>query len=189
MRKNLPLYILLTFLIIVNVFFLYNYLGNDKIVSHKEPKNPREFLVKELGFDATQQKQLTTIDVKHHQRMQSVTQDIKSLKDELFRGLSDRTLNVVNVDSIAKLIGEKQAIKDLEVFHHFKQVQDLCNDKQQEIFTRIIKDALRGGDREQGPPPGARPDENRPPRPEGRNGDRPPHPDGPDGNRPPPPEH
>lgn len=190
MRKNLPLYILLIFLIIMNGFFLYNYLGNGEKKALEERKGPGDFLVKELGFDEFQEETFREIGQEHHQRMQVLSENIRGLKDELFKGLSDASLQDVNIDSIARLIGDKEAAKDLEVFRHFKQVQGLCTEKQIEKFSKIIQDALKKGSRDQGPPGEGRPNGNRPPRPDGPpNGSRPPHLDGPEGDRPPPPEH
>lgn len=162
MKKNLPLYILLLFLIIVNGFFLFNYLGMEEKDETNGPKRPGNFLVKELDFDESQREQFRELGKKHHHRMRGLSEDIRGLKDELFQGLSDTSLMDVNIDSIASLIGEKETAKDLEVFRHFKQVQELCNDKQKEKFSDIIKDALRRGAIDQGPPRGGRPDGNRP---------------------------
>ena len=178
MRKNLPLYILLLFLIIVNGFFLYNYLGTGDKEEPKGPKRPGNFLVKELGFDNAQREQFRALGKTHHQKLRGLSEDIRGLKDELFKGLSDASLRDVNIDSIASLIGEKEAAKDLEVFRHFKQVQELCNDKQKEKFSKIIEDGLRLGARDQGSPRG-----------EGPDGDRPARHDGPNVNRPPQQEH
>ena len=166
MRKNLPLYILLIFLIIVNGFFLYNYLEAGEKDATNASKKPGAFLVEQLDFDETQQTQFSELGKKHHRRMRGISEGIRGLKDELFKGLSDASLTDVNIDSIASLIGKKEAARDLEIFSHFKQVQDLCNDEQKEKFSKIMEDALRRG--------GGRPDGNRPPRPDGPRGDRPP---------------
>lgn len=176
MRKNLPLYVLLLFLIVVNAFFLYNYLGNgEKEQISQERKPPGAFLVKELSFNDAQKEQFRALTRAHRREIRSISDEIKILKDEFFSGLSNVSSDGVNTDSIAALIGIKEAAKDLEVLRHFKQVQELCNAKQKEKFGKIINDALRRGGREQGPPRGGRP-----------NGDRPPRPDGPRGNKPPP---
>lgn len=175
MRKNLPLYILLLFLIVVNAFFLYNYLGSgEKAEQPEQRKPPGAFLVKELGFDDAQKEEFRTLTRAHRRAMRGISDEIRELKDELFSGLSDVSLDGTNTDSIATLIGEKEAAKDLEVLRHFKQVQELCNDKQKEKFSKIINDALRRGGREQGPPRGGSPNGDRPPRPDGPRGDRPP---------------
>ena len=177
MKKNLLLYIFLVFLILVNGFFLYNYLGTGNNDVPNEPNGPSHFLVKELGFDDTQSEKLQELGKKHHHRMRNLEEELRGLKDELFKGLSDTSLRDVNIDSIATLIGEKEAVKDLEVYRHFNEVQKLCNENQKEKFSKIIKDALWRGAREQGPPPNGRPEGNRPPHPDGPNGDRPPRPE------------
>lgn len=172
MKKNVPLYILLLFLIIVNGFFLYNYLGTEERDEPNGSRRPGSFLVKELGFDELQRTEFRELGKKHHHGIQGLSEDIRGLKDELFKGLSDASLKNVNIDSIATLIGEKEKAKDLKVFHHFKQVQELCTDKQKERFSKIINDALRRESREQGPPGEGLPREGRP------NGKRPLRPDG-----------
>lgn len=180
MKKNLPLYILLIFLIIMNGFFLYNYLGTyafDKHINERKP--PGDFLAEQLDFDNEQKETFDVMVLKHRQESRRISDDIRELKDELFLGLSDDTLDNVNRDSIAALIGKKQKQMDLLTFNYFKNVHKLCNSKQKEKFSKIIQDALRRESRGQGPPPGGRRD----------SGDRPPRPDGPNGDRPPPPEH
>tara|TARA_R110002073_G_scaffold336451_1_gene533559 strand:- start:6809 stop:7294 length:486 start_codon:yes stop_codon:yes gene_type:complete len=161
----------------MNGFFLYNYLGIREKDVLNETIKPENFLVKELGLDDTQQEKLKALGEEHHQRMRGLSDELRGLKDELFLGLSDTSLKSINKDSIAGLIGEKESAKDLEVLRYFEQVQELCNDKQKEKFSEIIKDALRRGGRDQGPPRGERSEANRPPH------------IGFDGNRPPPPEH
>ncbi|MEW4924772.1 hypothetical protein [Algibacter sp. 2305UL17-15] len=175
MRKNLPLYILLIFLIVVNAFFLYNYLGRGETKQQtNEHRPPGTFLVKELGFDDIQKEQFRALTREHRQKIRGISDDIRELKDVFFGGLSDTASEHINRDSIASLIGDLEATKDLEVYRHFKQVQELCNDSQKEKFGKIIQDALRRGGREQGPPHGNRPDGDRLPRPENRDGIWPP---------------
>ncbi|WP_298551080.1 hypothetical protein [uncultured Algibacter sp.] len=175
MNKNLLLYILLVFLIVVNGFFLYNYLGRGEQEQElQERKPPIAFLGKELGFDDAQKEEFRALTRTHRRKMRGISDDIRGWKDDLFKGLSDDSLTDIDTEALAYLIGQSEAAKDLEVLRHFKQVRELCNDQQKEKFSKIIKDALRHGSREQGPPPEGRP-----------NRDRPQHPDRPNGNRPP----
>lgn len=177
MKKNLPLYILLIFLIVVNAFFLYNYLGKGETVQElKERQPPGIFLVKTLGFDDAQKEQFRKLTHEHRREMRGITDEIRVLKDVLFSGLSNATLDNFNTDSIAALIGEKEAAKDIEVLRHFKEVQELCNTEQKEKFSEIIQNALRHGGREEGPPRRGRPDGDRRTRDENRDGNRPPPP-------------
>lgn len=178
MKKKFPLYILLIFLIVVNAFFLYNYLGSgEQVQQTEERKPPVAFLAKELGFDDAQKKQFRALAREHRKKTRGIIDETRELKDELFLGLSDASLGTINTDSIATLIGDNEKRKELLTFEHFTEVQKLCNTEQKEKFSRIIKDALRrvGGQR--------------PPREQRPKGERPNRPDGPKGNKPPPPKH
>ncbi len=173
MRKNLPLYILLCFLIVVNAFFLYNYLGSgEKGQEPLDRKPPDAFLADELGFEDAQKQQFRALSREHRQHIRGISDDIRALKDALFSGLSDASLESINTDSITTLIGKKEKQRELLTFNYFNEVQELCTAEQKEKFRKIIKDALRRGMRGQGPPPGGRPDGNRPPPPRDRDGDR-----------------
>ncbi len=176
MKKNLLLYILLIFLIVVNGFFLFNYIGNSNSKKLEGPQSPGNFIAKELGFNKTQLEQFRENNQMHHETMMSLSEDIRGLKDELFNRLSDANIAEKVVDSITTLIAQREKEKETEVFYHFKSIQEICNEKQKEKFKDMINDAIRlEGLRDQEPPP-----------PEGANGQRRPHPEGPDGHRPPP---
>ncbi len=112
--------------------------------------------------------------------MEAIFDDIKASKDVLFDKLSDENSKTSEIDSLASIVANKEVKKELETFHFFKSVGEICDEKQKERLKAIIKDALRrqGPQGQNGPPPGGAGDEHRPP------------PGGPeDENRPPPPRH
>lgn len=175
MKKNLLLYILLFFLIIVNGFFLYNYIGKSNTYKEKGRQDPMGFIIKKLKFDDVQLEKMELINEEHHHTMMLINDSARELKGELFNKLSDATIDKKVVDSITSLIGQKEKEKEAEAFYHFKSIQELCNDKQKEKFNKILIDALRKGDHRNQKPLGL----------DGANGHRPP-PREPDGHRPPP---
>jgi len=152
MTKNLILYVLLAFLIIANGFFLYDYLGKP---DRNGPRNnPEQFIVKELNFNADQMQEFKGLGKNHRERMMELDQEHKQLKDKLFNKISENNVNALEIDSISSLIGENIKNKDLEVFNHFRAIQEICNDNQKEKFKRIVMDALHKGapPRRGGPP-------------------------------------
>jgi protein CpxP len=154
MKKNLVLYVLLVFLIAVNSFFLFNYIGKNSNNGQKGTKGPGNFIVKELGFNEAQLEQFREKSQGHHETMMNMSDDIRGLKDKLFANLSKDSVNESTIDSITALVGEKQKAKEVEAFYHFKMIREICSDQQKEKFKNIIKDALhRGGLRGQIPPP------------------------------------
>lgn len=173
MKKNLLLYILLAFLVVMNAFFLFQHFGSsDKQDAPR--KGPAHFISKQLKFDDAQTAAYEKLDIAHRKQMKVILDDIKIAKDDLFDKLSDETVDKQTIDSLAAAIANKEAAKDVETFYFFKATGDLCNEDQKVRFESIIKDALRG----QPGPPG----QNGPP---GRGGP----PGGPDGQRRPPPRH
>ena len=166
MKKNLLLYILLGFLIIMNGFFLFKHFGASNEVQH--PKfTPRDFIEKQLAFDAEQSQKFEKLDQKHREKMSAILDDIKKSKDALFDKLTGENSKVSEIDSIARIVANKEVKKELETFRFFEAVGEICNPKQKEKFKAIIKDALhrQGPEGQNGPPPGAEGDERRPPPP------------------------
>lgn len=168
MKKNLLLYILLAFLVLMNGFFLFKHFGAS---DDKSPKRlgPENFIAKQLELDGTQLVEFKKIDKAHREKMTLILDDIKGAKDELFDRLSDETVNDSIIDALATQIANKEKAKELQTFHFFRSLNQICTERQKERFKRILKDGLR----RQGPPLGR----NGPP---GRPGD---------GNGPPPPRH
>ncbi|MFK7781754.1 Spy/CpxP family protein refolding chaperone [Psychroserpens sp.] len=171
MKKNLALYILLIFLIVVNGFFLMNYLGKPV---HKKTKGKQEnFIVRELKFDDTQKQKFEALEIEHHRRMRQILDGEKEVKDELFSRFSDDTINESVVDSLTNQLGKITKNKELELFHHFNAIHGLCNDNQREQFSRLLKGALHRNSNG-APPPDRRREGNRPPPPRGNDGHEPP---------------
>ena len=167
MKKNLILYILLVVLIVVNVFFLFHFLGKNEVRMQKgNGGNPENFIAKELKFDDSQMKQFRDLSDAHREAMQTIAEETKVLKDDLFNKISEASVNDQDIDSITSLIGETEKAKDFTVFNHFRDIYDMCNESQKAKFNRIIKDAIHKGG------PGGRPEGS----PEGREGPPPPRP-------------
>ena len=146
MTKNTILYVLLTFLIIVNGFFLYDYLGKP---DRNGPRNnPEQFIVKELNFNTNQMQEFKGLGKNHRERMRRLDQEQKQLKNQLFSKISEKNINPLEIERISSLIGENNKNKDLEVFNHFRAIQEICNAPQKQKFKKIVMDALH-----KGPPP------------------------------------
>ncbi|MFT6050277.1 MAG: protein CpxP [Maribacter sp.] len=149
MKKNVLLYILLVFLVLMNGFFLFKHFGSSSPSRH-QTFAPRNFISKQLDFDTEQLKQFETIDKAHRQKMNVILYDIKATKEILFDKLSDELISNSEIDAIATQIAKKEKAKELETFRFFKSLNEICSDSQKEKLKKILKDGLRL----QGPPPG-----------------------------------
>lgn len=152
MKKNLLLYILVAFLLVVNGFFLVKYFGGD---SGRKPKNPGIFIAKELNFTDEQMQAFNRINDAHHKEMRAHGRSMKELKDALFRRIGNSNIAKREIDSITQLIGKKEQEKDLKTFYHFQEVLKICDEAQKEKFTKILTDALHTHGKKE--PPGKRP--------------------------------
>ncbi|MGB3608634.1 MAG: hypothetical protein WA775_15125 [Psychroserpens sp.] len=153
MNKNTILYTLIIFLIVVNGFFLFEYMAKKNDVRPHEPQRDKNFIVNELGFNAEQLERFNKNSEGHHETMMRLSDSIKDLKDKMFRALSDDSISESTVDSISSLICEKGKEKEKEVFYHFKMIKEISNDEQKEKFNSILLDALQKGNRGNRPPP------------------------------------
>ncbi|QXP68104.1 Spy/CpxP family protein refolding chaperone [Polaribacter sp. AHE13PA] len=107
--------------------------------------NPtRNFLTEQLSFTETQKASFKTLDVAHRQVMRGLEDQLKDQKDILFDSFNKKDFKI---DSLTTKIGLLQAKKDAEVFSFFKQVREICTADQVQKFDKIIKEAIRGGDR------------------------------------------
>ncbi len=140
----------------------------------EDSRRDKNFIVKELGFNAKQLEEFNEKSKGHHETMTRFSEEIRILKDQLFSSLTDDNVQVATIDSISSLICDIETLKEKEVFYHFKMIQDIADDEQKEKFKSILKDALRRGDNENRPPPN------------GAEGHRPPPPNEGEGHRPPP---
>ncbi|MEM5564466.1 hypothetical protein WNY78_05105 [Psychroserpens sp. AS72] len=150
MKRNNILYLLLIVLIIMNGFFLFNYLGRP---GHKGPKESGHFIVKELGFNATQLLQFEELETKHHNKMRGVGDDIKVVKDALFKKITETSISQSTVDSLIVVISEKEQQKEKELFSRLRSIYELCDEEQKEQFSAIIKKAREFNDRGPEMPP------------------------------------
>ena len=140
MKKNTLLYLLLAVLIIMNGFFLFNYLGRPQ---HKGPKESGNFIVKELNFNALQLEQFKNLEDAHHLVMKNIGDAIKVNKDGLFSKITAPTINNHTVDSLIKEISNKQLLKEKELFKRLRGIYEICDENQKQRFSEIIKKARK----------------------------------------------
>jgi Spy/CpxP family protein refolding chaperone len=98
-------------------------------------------LENKIGFDQQQMTQYQRLKEDHKVKMKPLFEDMRNTKDQFYRLLqqpsSDSGLN-----KAADLIGEKQKAIDLQIFHHFKDLRDLCTAQQQPKFDSLIQEVI-----------------------------------------------
>lgn len=166
MKKNTLLYILLIVLLLANGFFLVKHFGdksNHRDRGKTERRGPNNFIAKQLDFNESQIQQLKDLKLGHRESMMAYDNDIKVLKNKFFDNISKENVNKSEIDSLATLISEKEKLKDIELFNHFRDIREICNDNQKSRFESIIKKAVNR-DRRRGPKGSSRKHDGPPPR-------------------------
>jgi protein CpxP len=138
MKKLTILYILLIVLFLSNVFFIFHHVGR---FGHKDHK-PHFSMVEELNFNQEQQEVYKTLRSKHFDKMKSYSKRISELKKEIYSNVGEQELSEGFLDSVVDLIALEEKNKDLEMYKHFRDVREICNDKQKAQLSKIINDAI-----------------------------------------------
>ena len=138
--KLLP--ILLLLLILLNGVLIFMLVTKPHENQRNHQKN--NFLTTQLNFTESQTEKFKELDKTHRGFMRSLEEETRSQKDILFNSFNK---SAINVDSLTSKIGLLSAKKDAEVYRFFKSVRTLCTVEQTNMFDKIIKRALRAGDR------------------------------------------
>ncbi|MFI0428077.1 Spy/CpxP family protein refolding chaperone [Mariniflexile sp. HMF6888] len=153
MKKNAILYTLLVFLIIVNGFFLFNYIGTPVFKETNEQQDPDDFIARELQFNESQMQKMHMLSREHHHKIRQIHTSLRTLKNALFKNISVSPLNTSEIDSISNEIGFLEKERDIATFYNLREVYNLCNEKQKERFNEIVTEALhKVGEKKQRPP-------------------------------------
>lgn len=188
--KNKWIGIALIFLVLLNlgtltaVWLMFN---SRQGPPEKAGSGVVDFIVKELGFDSAQKKQLILLREEHQQKIKRLRRKNRDAKNVFFGLLKDSSISEETLNKAATASAEFDAETDKITFLHFKAIRKICTPDQQKKFDLVIREVLR---MIAPPPPSghpeASPDGGRrggPPPPERREGSFPA-----DGHRPPPPE-
>ncbi len=165
MKKNLLLYIILAFLLVMNGFFLFRHFSPAAM--ERPPRHHQaHFIADQLAFDAAQLQKFEALERVHREKLHSIRNAVRTSKNMLFENVSDATVNDSEIEAIAADIANMEKAKALETFRFFSSVGELCDENQKERFKTLLKEGLQ----QQGPMGGNRPPngpgrEHRPPPP------------------------
>ena len=139
MKKQTILYILLIVLFLSNVFFIFHHLTGFGDKDHK----PHFSIVEELNFNQEQQEAYNKMRSEHFDKMKSYSKRIGELKEEMYSNTEEDEVSKVFLDSVIDLIAIEEKNKDLEMYKHFRDVREICNDEQKAQLSKIINDAIK----------------------------------------------
>jgi Spy/CpxP family protein refolding chaperone len=142
-KKNKALIFIIIFLLITNIAMLIFFVvlrnpGNKKY-SNRDQNGMSTLLQKEVGFSKEQLDQYQALRTKQRQNIKPLFNEVRKAKENFYGliyspSVSDSLL-IADADSIA----QTQKKLDLQMFHHFKMVRNICTPDQLQKFDSTIK--------------------------------------------------
>ncbi len=148
MKRNVLLFVLLIFLMVMNGVLLY-------LVMQKPDRKiqpPKSFISERLDFNKEQLTEFSKYEREHRQKMRYIEERSRELKEILFSNIGSEESKEMKIDSIGALIGTLEKEREIEVFDHFRQIESICDEDQKQQLKRILNGAF-GPRRPDGRPP------------------------------------
>lgn len=138
------LYLLLIgILLITNIAMLFFFLGkrgDDKKGYRGGDKSAmmKEFLQKEIGFNAEQLQQYDTLSKLNKEKMKAEFDALKKNKEQQFKQLGTKGFNDSAITEAANQSAEKQKQIEFQMLNYFATVRKLCTAEQQIKFDSLF---------------------------------------------------
>lgn len=152
--KNKALIILVGILLLTNIISLALWLKDD---NHRQPPRSNKggqsrfstFLKNDVKFSEEQMKEYEALRKEYWQKAKPMLTELNQQKLSMFNKVTDDSVSISLIDSMARNIGSKQAEVDKAFFNHFREIRSRCNDSQRPAFdsgfpTMVNKMLSRG---------------------------------------------
>jgi periplasmic protein CpxP/Spy len=141
--KNKILIFIITILLLTNIGVLISFEGMRKH-GDKDSKTDKahagitDLLKKEVGFSDTQMAQYKQMRKEHWDKMKPLFDEMNNTKTRFYDLLNNTAVSDSVLNQMADSIGIRQKNIDLQIFHHFKEVGNLCTPEQQPKFDSLV---------------------------------------------------
>lgn len=140
LAKNKALIILSAILLVANLVILSLWLfGREEKRSSHPPRGVMSaFLKNDVHFDEGQLEVYHSAKRDHWSKMKPLFNELSEAKQELFKLTLIDSASSSQVDSLANIVGQKQANLDKAMLGHFKQVRKICRSEQVQVFDSLF---------------------------------------------------
>jgi hypothetical protein len=159
--RNKVFYLLMIVLVTLNLItigflWMYKFKEHPQIQQPPPPPAGKIMLEQELRFSKEQAEKFDKLRIEHSTSARKIVDDIAMLKENLFETIKENGGDDSKATKIADEIGNKQKELDLITYNHFKDIRNLCDERQRERFDLILKDISKmiGPQNPPGQPPG-----------------------------------
>lgn len=96
------------------------------------------FLEKKVGFNKEQMSAFENLRKEHRQKLKPMFDDLRGAKTGFYRLLNADTLAESVITAEASKIGQKQQALDIQTFHNFRELRNLCTEQQRPVYDSLI---------------------------------------------------
>jgi Spy/CpxP family protein refolding chaperone len=146
-KKGVALGVIIAILIILNIITLTTIWTWKPAESRPAPQGEmmykpdgRMVFEKELNFTPQQMDSVDKYRKEHFDVIHKYMDESKKYKDELFEQMKNP--DNAKVQELISKIADVQKNIETETFNHFMKIRNLCDDKQKEKFSEIMKKIL-----------------------------------------------
>ncbi len=152
LAKNKALIILSAILLVFNLVILSFWLFGSQRNDHKAGKGERgmitTFLKSEIGFNEAQLQQYEAAKKQHWSGMRPLFEDLAASKQQLFQLVAAPDTTSSRIDSLADIVGDKQASIEKRMLLHFGRIRSICTPQQtakfDSLFPGVVKKMTEG---------------------------------------------
>lgn len=142
--KNKILIFIIAILLLANIGMLIFFEGikkhgdRDSKDAGKAHSGITDLLKKEVGFSDTQLVRYKQMRKEHWDKMKPLFDEMNNTKTRFYNLLNSPSVSDSVLSNMADSIGIRQKNIDLQVFHHFKEVGNLCTPEQHAKFDSLV---------------------------------------------------
>lgn len=151
--KSKVLILIIGILLIANIIMLSFFIVNGRKDNRKDKGRRNyvsDYLVKEVGFDAGQLARYDSLSKEHREKTRLVFNGLSPQRKTILKTLAEESFSDSAIIRAASYLHAQQAIFDLNMLKHLKQIRNVCTREQRQRFDtgfyKIIgkrRDALK----------------------------------------------
>jgi ABC-type phosphate transport system auxiliary subunit len=134
--------LIIAILLLTNVAMLYFLFNKDKTDGKKPSFDKgtaaREFLQKEIGFNADQMQQYDTLAKQQREKMKAAFEGIRTSKEQIFKDLGNKSFSDSAIAEAVSKSSENQKNMERQFYSNMLQVRKLCTAGQQPKFDSLF---------------------------------------------------
>lgn len=109
-------------------------------IGHGGKHPPHRLLHEQLQFDKQQINTFHSLRERHFKKRDSISKNIRAIKTEWYDKELIQPLDSVVALAYATKLSKEQIIFELELFHHFQSITNICTPEQRKLWQSFVKD-------------------------------------------------